>query len=120
MSRRKKSWNMSNPLYRYLHSRKHAKKRGVKMARRRRSYRSRGMLGGFGRVLSVKNIAFTLAGMYLLPRVLPVDSKIGGAVGGYFGAGVPGAVVGYVAPAVVPSITSLAGGKQTPVINAYY
>jgi len=78
------------------------------------------MLGGFGRVLSVKNIAFTLAGMYLLPKVLPVDAKVGGAVGGYFGAGVQGAVVGYVAPAVVPQIANLAGGKQTSVINAYY
>lgn len=50
MARKKRAWNMSNPLYRYLHKGKSAKtrkvKRGVGMARRGRRGGSRGGFGG--------------------------------------------------------------------------
>lgn len=50
MAKRKRAWNMSNPLYRYLHGGKKAKKSnsrvGGNMARKRRGARRSG--GGFG------------------------------------------------------------------------
>jgi hypothetical protein len=52
MTRKKKSWNMSNPLYRYLHGGKKASRRtertGGTMARRGRRGRSRSGGRGFG------------------------------------------------------------------------
>ena len=56
--RKKKAWNMSNPLYRYLHSKKNRssshriKTREVKTMARRRFRRSRSM----GKGLTVKNL----------------------------------------------------------------
>lgn len=77
------------------------------MARRRFGRRSRRSGGfGMGRLLSMKNIMFTVAGAALLPKFVPVNSQIGGALGGFMGAGPVGAVAGYFLGAPVASATS--------------
>lgn len=110
MARRKKAWNMSNPLYRYLHGGGRTKTRRVStMARRgRKSYRRRGG-GGFGGSkvfgLSTKGLIgglgiLGLAGGVLfgeqLGAMIPVvnqqDSRVQAAAGGFVLGGPAGAV----------------------------
>ena len=114
MVRKKRAWNMSNPLYRYLHGKK-KRSRSVKrakvnvMARRYRGFRRRSRSkGGFGmgRLFSMKNILFTVAGAALLPKFVGIDPAIGGAAGGFLGAGPIGAVAGYFLGAPVANATS--------------
>lgn len=122
MPRKKRAWNMSNPLYRYLHRKGKAKSttrtvrtRSVSMARHRfkRRGRSRGGMG-MGRLLSMKNILFTLGGAYVASRVLNMDPKLGSAAGGFLGAGPIGAVAGYVAgPMVLGMIPNLGGASNS-------
>jgi len=95
--------------------------RGTTMARRRFGRRSRRSgIGGlsFGRVLSVKNLAFTAGGSVLAPKVANVDPAIGGAVGGYAGAGLMGAIVGYF---VGPMLNGFVGnmGKGSSSSGGY-
>lgn len=106
MARRKRAWNMSNPLYRYLHGKKSRKAATVRTRSRtmaryrfRRKGRRSGM--GMGRLLSMKNILFTLGGAYVASKVLNMDPKLGSAAGGFLGAGPLGAVAGYVAGPMV-------------------
>lgn len=117
---RKKAWGPSNPLWRYLHGRKkHSRPRArartvtrVKTMARYR-YRRRGRSrGGFGlgRVLSVKNLALTAAGAFLLPRFVNVDPKLGAAAGGFMGAGPIGAIAGYLG---APLLSGILGGSSS-------
>lgn len=79
--------------------------------RKRRSSRS-GL--GIGRLLSMKNILFTVAGAALLPRFIGIDSKLGGAAGGFLGAGPIGAVAGYLLGAPVANAASgVLGGNSS-------
>lgn len=85
------------------------------MARRyrRSGRRSRGGFG-MGRLLSMKNILFTLGGAYVGAKVLGVDPKLGSAAGGFLGAGPIGAVAGYVAgPMVLGMIPGIGSGSTT-------
>jgi len=75
------------------------------MARRRYGRRSRGGFG-MGRLFSMKNILYTVAGAALLPKVVPVNAQIGGALGGFLGAGPIGGVAGYFLGAPVANATS--------------
>jgi hypothetical protein len=104
--RKKKAWNMTNPLYRYLHGGKKkskvkirkTKRRRVSMARKRKSSSSGSSFGG-GKLsrglFPVKGIIASMlvgAGIAtlqekLLPQVVPYQSEIAGfAVGGIGGA----------------------------------
>ena len=70
---------------------------------RRRRYGRRSSSGGglgMGRLLSIKNIAFTLGGAMFA-------GQLGGAAGGYLGAGLPGALVGYLVG--VPAANAASG-----------
>ena len=80
---------------------------------RRRGRRSRGGLG-MGRLLSMRNILFTVAGAAVVPRVLGVNSQLGGAIGGFLGAGPIGAVAGYFLGSPIASATSgILGGTSS-------
>lgn len=54
---------------------------------KKRSGRSSGGFG-LGRVVTPKNVLFTVGGAM-------VGGQLGGALGGFLGAGIPGAVIGY-------------------------
>ena len=83
------------------------------MARRYGRRRSRGGFG-MGRLLSMKNILFTLGGAYVGAKILGVDPKLGAAAGGLFAAGPVGAVAGYVAgPMVLGMIPGIGSGNTT-------
>ena len=126
MARRKRAWNMSNPLYRYLHrkgrsgTKRRVKTRSVSMARYRfrRRGRSRGGFG-MGRLLSMKNILFTLGGAYVASKVLNMDPKLGSAAGGFLGAGPVGAVAGYVAGPMVLSMIPGVGTSTNGTSGAW-
>lgn len=101
MARKKRAWNMSNPLYRYLHKSNagtQKKKRGVKMAKRgRKSSR-----GGFGKAMFPVGgfIGAALLGLGVAAVAkrfvgTPLGSFTGAAAGFAVG-GLPGAVGGYV------------------------
>jgi hypothetical protein len=87
------------------------KTRGGSMARRKSGKRKGGSKGGFGGILSMKNIAGTLGGYYIAPMV-GLDPKIGAAAGSYFigKKGVMGAAVGYVG---APIVMGMLGGVKT-------
>lgn len=71
-----------------------------------------------GRLFSMKNILFTVAGAALLPRFVGIDPKLGGAAGGFLGAGPIGAVAGYFLGAPVANATSgLMGGSSAAAGN---
>lgn len=95
---------------------KRSSRKGGTMAKRKYSRRRRGGgFGGFstGRLLTVKNAAFTVGGATLAPR-FGMDAKIGGAVGGYLGAGLMGAVVGYfIAEPASNALSGVMGGGST-------
>lgn len=83
------------------------------MARHRFRRRGRSR-GGVGRLLSMKNIIFTLGGAFVASRVLNMDPKLGSAAGGFLGAGPIGAVAGYVAgPMVLGMIPNLGSVNST-------
>ena len=54
----------------------------------------------------MKNILFTVAGATMVPKFVGVSPQIGGALGGFMGAGPVGAVAGYFLGAPVASATS--------------
>lgn len=84
------------------------------MARRGRC-RRRGRIGrvGLGRVTSVKNILFTLGGAFIAPR-FGISPAIGGAAGGFMGAGLAGAAVGFIgAPMVSGILGGVMGGSSS-------
>lgn len=80
----------------------------------RKHYR-RGGGGMMGKLLSKKNLMYTLGAVIVGSAVLKVDPKMAGAVGGFMGAGIPGAVAGYVA---APTIASIGGGLLNRVGTA--
>lgn len=85
------------------------------MARRGRK-RSSGGSSGFGmsKLLTPKNLAYTVGAAVLLPKVLPIDSRIAGAIGGFMGAGIIGAGAGYFGAPIIANFigqgTSSNGG----------
>lgn len=89
MARKKKAWNMTNPLYRYLHG-KSAKKstkhrmRVAKMARKRHYSRGRGSSGIKGLLSSflIGAGSATLAEK-VAPTVIPYQSVAVGAGAGF-------------------------------------
>lgn len=91
------------------------------MARRRRfGRRSRSGGLGMGRLLSMKNILFTVAGAALVPRFVGVNPQLGGAVGGFLGAGPVGAVAGYFLGAPIANATSgIIGGSSSSSNQAW-
>lgn len=76
---------------------------------KRRYGRRRSRGGGFGikRILSVKNILYTLGAMIMLPKIVSVSPQIAAAAGGFMGAGPVGAIAGYVA---APTLSGMTGG----------
>lgn len=111
--RRKKAWGPSNPLWRYLHRKgrrasrsttapRRARRRLHTMARRR--YRRRS--GGFGSNRLLKAALFGVGASMLLPKFVPVDSKLAGALGGFYGGGIVGAGIGYFVPSLLGGMTS--------------
>jgi len=60
-----------------------------------------------GKLLSKKNLMYTIGAILVGGAILKVDPKMAGAVGGFMGAGPVGAVAGYVAG---PTIANLGGG----------
>jgi len=89
MARKKRAWNMSNPLYRYLNSRKKSKsgrksKRGGTMARRRSGRRS----GGFG----IPTMGKGLVGSLLMGMGAAAVAKrfVGAPLGSFTGAAAGG------------------------------
>ena len=67
-----------------------------------------------GRLLSMKNILFTLGGAYVGARILGIDPKLGAAAGGLVAGGPVSAVVGYVAgPMVLGMIPGIGSGSTT-------
>lgn len=117
--RKKKAWNMSNPLYRYLHGKKKVRTkaktrhlRGVSMARRRshrsvsgssRSFMNKGLYSPKGILASalVGAGAATLAEK-VLPQVIPYQ----GAVIGFSVGGIGGAVGAVARDALKPKMAS--------------
>jgi len=93
------------------------KRKGERMARRgkRRSSRKSSGMGGFsvGRLLTPKNLMFTLGAAILLPKVIGVDSRLAAAAGGFMGAGIMGAAAGYFAAPMVLGIVGQNGGSDT-------
>jgi len=75
------------------------------MARRKHSRKSSGF--GMGRLLTTKNILYTVGGAFVASKFLNMDPKLGAAAGGLLGAGPIGAMVGFVAG---PSINNVVGG----------
>lgn len=80
---------------------------------RKKKYGKRSGGFGVGKVLSTKNVLYTLAGAYIAPKVLGVDSRIGAAAGSYLGGGgIAGAAAGYfVAPMVMGAIGGATGNN---------
>lgn len=108
MTRRKKAWGPSNALWRWQHRKarrsggRSKTRRSVSYMGRRRYGRRRSGGGGFGmgRLLSIKNIAFTLGGAMF-------GGQIGAAAGGYLGSGISGAIAGYLIG--VPAASAVSG-----------
>ena len=92
------------------------------MARRRYGRRRRGGGSfGMGKLFSMKNILFTVAGAAVAPKLIGVSPQIGGAVGGFLGGGPIGAVLGYVAGAPIANATSgFMGGSKSASAITYY
>jgi len=135
MARKKRAWNSSNPLYRWLHSHKRGKRvsrstrrkartrRVVRMARGRRSRRSSG--GGFGLGGGRKLFALggTIGGAVLGLGIAALAKRfVGAPLGNYTGAaagfavgGIPGAIGGYVHDNIgnIGGAASGGGGAQT-------
>lgn len=63
----------------------------------RRGHRRSGSRGGFGMSKLLKIGAFAIGAAILLPKVVPIDSKLAGAAGGFIAGGPIGAVAGYIA-----------------------
>ena len=98
---KKKAWNSTNPLYRYLHGGGKRSKRGASMTRRhrrkggfRKGHSRGGGLGGIGKILS--------NGMV----------RVGG---GILGAALVGAAAGYVANNYARDITAKIPGNDKAV-----
>ena len=117
MARKKRAWNMSNPLYRYLHGKKRSRakrSRGVSMARKKRYGRSRGGLGSLTPVLYGAGAAF------LAPRVgLNFNPLLVGAAGGFMARkNIMGAVMGaggaYLANMFLGGASTSAAGNDLP------
>lgn len=90
------------------------------MARKGKSRRSKGGIGGFGGILSTNNLLGTLGGAYVAPMV-GVSPAIGAAAGSYFigKKGIMGAAVGYfVAPMVLGMINKT--GTMTTASTVLY
>ena len=126
--KKKRAWNMSNPLYRYLHGKKakvHSNsQRSVKMAKHRKRSYSRGGMGGLlsGRGMLGKRIGMGVLGSVIAgvvtvealkmfaPQFASNDLVKAGA--GFVAGGAVGAVTAYGYTKVMPNgIMSVA---QTP------
>lgn len=108
MARRKKrAWNMSNPLYRYLHGKskkvkvkvKHKRRSAIRMARRRARHSKRSIMSGAGVGGLAKSALIGIGTAHLsgyVPVNVPFKEELAGAVGAYLvgGKNVKSAVVG--------------------------
>jgi hypothetical protein len=129
--RKKKAWNMSNPLYRYLHgkkaktkTKKRTRKRGISMARRkkhsRKSFgggslmngiiRPKGLIAsaliGAGAATMVENMGFTPLG------------NLSGVGAGFATAGVGGAVGAFARDALKGKLGGLISGSTSSEVYA--
>jgi len=74
-------------------------RRTVNMARRYGRRRNGG--GGLGTNKLLKAALFGIGASMLLPRFVGIDSKLAGALGGFYGGGPIGAAVGYFVPGLI-------------------
>ena len=66
---------------------------------------------GLGRVLSMKNILYTVGGMIIAPKIIGISPQLGAAAGGLLGAGPIGAIIGYFGAPMISKI-GLPGGNS--------
>ena len=103
MKKKKRAWNSSNPLFRWLH-RKHHVREVKKMVRRRSSSGGRGFgLGGLKPVL-------VGLGVYSLASMFGVRNPIITGAAGYLVGG-PMAAIGGAAPALLSGQASNTGSS---------
>lgn len=66
-----------------------------------------------GRLLSTKNILFTLGGAYVGSKILGIDPKLGAGAGGFMAAGPVGGIAGYLlGPTILGMIPGVGAGSS--------
>lgn len=77
------------------------------MGRKRYGRRRSGGMGGFGMNSILKGALFGIGASMILPRVIGIDPKLAGAIGGFFGGhSLISAGVGYIAPSLLSGVSS--------------
>lgn len=130
VKRKKRAWNNTNPLYRYLHSKKKTVSKRAKVKRkftgassmaRKKRYSRRASRGGFavGKRLFPVGGALGLALMgagiatvqeKFLPQVIPYQSE----VAGYAVGGIPGAIGSFARNLLRTTNNASTGGGLNP------
>ena len=98
MAKKKRAWDNSNALYRYLHGRKSTKKaRGASMARRTRHSRSRSgfgggkLMNGLWRPQGMLGQAISGLGAGYASTLIPVEIPYKTTIAAFLVGGIPGA-----------------------------
>lgn len=83
----------------------------------RRGFRRGRSKGGLGSILSTKNIAYTLVGAYVAPKV-GVNSAVGAGLGSYLASkNLVNAGIAYIAaPIVLGKVLNLTGTGGTEIV----
>ena len=127
--RKKKAWNNTNPLYRYLHRTKTTRRRaktkvkrrrtgGLKMARRKKVSHRKSGLGGSSSLIRSALVGIGAAHLSgYVPVTVPYKEEIAGAAGAYMlgGKSMKSAAVG----AAAVFLTKMASGQVTQTGGNY-
>lgn len=131
--RKKRVWNMSNPLYRYLHKKKtktvrtrtvkrKVKRRAVRMARRHRKSGRKSFNGGMGGLAKSALIGIGSAHLAaFVPVNVPYKEEAAGAIGAYLigGKNVKSAAIGAGAVFLTKMLAGQTSGTSGSSVSGF-